>query len=137
MQVNPYLSFDGTCAEAFRFYEGCFKGRIGMMMKYSDAPMAEGMAPEARDRVMHVSLEVGGTSLMGSDSPIGRHQAMQGAYVSLMMSDAAEAERVFGALAEGGVVHMPLGETFWAERFGMVADRFGIAWMVNCMKPTP
>lgn len=132
MQISPYLSFDGTCAGAFRFYEGCLGGKITMMMTYADSPMADSAAPEARDRIMHVRLTKDDTILVGSDSPIGRHQAMQGAYVSLMLSDADEAERIFAALSEGGAVHMPIAQTFWARRFGIAADRFGTAWMIHC-----
>ena len=135
MQISPYLAFDGQCEAAFRFYAACLGGRIEMMMTHGESPMADRSPPEARDRIMHAQLVVGDTVLMASDGPPGHHQAMQGFSVSLMVGEPAEAERVFAALAEGGTVRMPLEETFWAMRFGMVTDRFGTPWMVNCERP--
>jgi PhnB protein len=132
MQINPYLNFDGTCREAFTFYAGLFGGEIGMMMTWGESPMAGEMPPEMRDRVMHVSLSLGPTTLMGSDAPPDRFQPAQGIWVSLSLDDEAEAERLFAGLSDGGSVAMALEPTFWAKRFGMVTDRFGTPWMLNC-----
>jgi len=135
MRLNPYLVFNGQCEAAFRFYEQCLGGKIAALMTYGDSPMAEQCGPQSRDRIMHARLQVGDTVLMGSDAPTDRFQPMQGMSVTLNVEQAAEAERVFHALAEGGNVIMPIGETFWAQRFGMMTDRFGTPWMINCEKP--
>lgn len=132
MQLAPYLAFDGRCAEAFRFYEQHLGGRIEMMFSYGSSPMADQTPPEWRGKVMHARLVIGDAVLMASDAPPGRYAAPQGFHVSLAVDDPAEAERVFHALAESGSVQMPLQQTFWAARFGMAVDRFGIPWMVNC-----
>lgn len=135
MRLDPYLTFDGTCAEAFAFYERCFGAKAGMTMRYGDSPMAEQTPPEFRNKIMHTRLDVAGVALMGSDAPPGRYARPAGTMVSIGADDPAEAERIFAALAEGGQVGMPIQETFWARRFGMVTDRFGTPWMVNCEKP--
>jgi len=135
MKINPYLMFDGTCAEAFRFYERCLKGRIEMMMTYGEAPPGNEMPGADNSRIMHASLEVGGQRIMASDCPPGRFEAMKGLWVSLNVDSIGEAERVFKELTDKGAVVMPIAETFWAARFGMAVDRFGTPWMVNCEKP--
>ena len=132
MQITPYLTFDGNCAEAFRFYEQALGGKVVMMMTHGEAPPMENMPPVDPNRIMHAQLEIGDGTLMGSDAMGGHGQAMAGFHVSLMPATVAEAERVWAALAEGGQVRMPLGPTFWSPRFGMLADRFGTPWMVNC-----
>jgi PhnB protein len=134
MRLNPYLAFDGKCEAAFRFYEQALGGRIVAMMTYGDSPMAEQMPPEMRGKIMHARLVAGEAVLMGSDAPDGRHEKAQGLSVALNIDEPEEAERVFAALAAGGTVTMPIQETFWARRFGMLADRFGTPWMVNCEK---
>jgi len=135
MKVNPYLSFNGNCAAAFRFYEKVFGGTIPMTMKYGESPMADQTPPEFRDKVMHTRLIAGDTVIMGSDAPPGRYEKTQGITVPIGVDTAAGAERVFHALAEKGTVTMPISETFWAVRFGMLTDQFGIPWMVNCEQP--
>jgi PhnB protein len=135
MKVNPYLSFNGNCAAAFRFYEKVFGGTVPMIMKYGESPMADQTPPEFRDKIMHTRLIAGDTVIMGSDAPPGRYEKAQGITVAIGVDTAAEAERVFHALAEKGTVTMPISETFWAERFGMLTDQFGVPWMVNCEKP--
>jgi PhnB protein len=135
MKVNPYLSFNGNSAPAFRFYEKVFGGTVPMTMKYGESPMADQTPPEFRDKVMHTRLIAGDTVIMGSDAPPGRYEKTQGITVAIGVDTAAEAERVFHALAEKGTVTMPISETFWAVRFGMLTDQFGIPWMVNCEKP--
>jgi PhnB protein len=135
MQLNPYLTFDGQCEAAFRFYEQALGGTVVAMMTYADTPMAEQSPPEMRGRIAHARLVVGDSVLMGSDGQPGRHERMQGFSVTLNTAEPEEAERVFNALEAGGTVTMPIQETFWARRFGMLIDRFGTPWMVNCEKP--
>jgi PhnB protein len=132
MKLNPYLSFDGQCAAAFKFYEQCLSGKIDSMMTYGNSPMAEQTPPEQIDKIMHVTLNVGDMVLMGSDAPPGYFEKPQGFSISLVFNDVVEAERIFQELSESGVVKMPIQETFWAARFGMLVDRFGTPWMINC-----
>lgn len=132
MQVNPYLNFDGQCAEAFRYYEQVLGGKVEAMMTFKDMPASEQLPAGWEDRVLHAHLSVDGQIILGSDSPPGQYQRPQGLYVSLQIEDAARGERVFNALADGGTVVMPFEETFWAQRYGIVVDRFGTPWMVNC-----
>ena len=135
MKLNPYLSFNDECEAAFKFYEQCLGGKIDSMMTYRDSPMAEQTPPEKLDTIMHASLIIGDTVLMGSDAPPQMFEKPQGFSVSLIFTDPAEAERIFNALAENGIVQMPIQETFWAARFGMLVDRFGTPWMINCDLP--
>jgi PhnB protein len=135
MQIHPYLAFDGQCEAAFEFYEECLAGKITFMMTNGDSPMGAQMPPELHGRIMHASLEVGGQILAGADAPPDHYKKPQGFCVSLNIGDAAEAERVFNALARNGNVQMPLQETFWAARFGMLIDQFGTPWMINCGRP--
>ena len=135
MQLNPYLSFNGNCTAAFRFYEKVLRGTIPMMMTYGESPMKDQTPPESRDKVMHTRLIAGDAVIMGSDAPPGRYQKAQGITVALGVNSAEEAERIFHALAENGTVTMPIAETFWAVRFGMLTDQFGTPWMINCEKP--
>ncbi len=138
MQITPYLFFDGQCEMAFQFYAKCLGGNIVDSVKYGNSPGCEAMPPEARDRIMHTVLKIGGKLLMASDCPPGQYQKPQGLAVSLDFDKPDEAERVFAELAENGQVQMPMGETFWAKRFGMATDRFGIPWMIGCNKePEP
>jgi PhnB protein len=132
MQLNPYLNFNGQCEMAFRFYEQCLGGKIEATMTYGESPMAEQTPPQWRNKIMHASLIVGDKVLMGADSPPERYEEPKGLSVLLGIDDPVEAERVFHALAEDGTVQMPIQETFWAARFGMLVDRFGIPWMINC-----
>ncbi len=134
MQLVTYLMFKDNCAEAFKFYEKCLGGKITGMFTYAETPAGTDVPPEAQKLIMHARLEVGDAVLMGSDDCMGGFAPPAGFSVSLMVGDPAEAERIFGALSEGGEVRMPIGETFWALRFGMLTDRFGIPWMVNCEK---
>lgn len=132
MKMTPYLMFDGRCESAFRFYADCLGGRIESLVRYADAP-PDGQLPHAvPERVMHMRLEVEDWVLMGSDTPSGGGQPAGGILLNLAVESPARAEAVFAALGEGGEVRMPLQATFWAERFGMLVDRFGIPWMVGC-----
>ena len=131
MQISPYLNFNGNCAEAFKFYEKCLGGRIEMMHTYGDSPMKDQMPPEARNRVMHVHLNVGGQTLFGSDSPTPEPNPPHGFHVSIAVDSEADGQRVFRELSAGGQVVMPFEKTFWSPGFGMLVDRFGTPWMVN------
>jgi PhnB protein len=105
------------------------------MMRYGESPLAGSCPPERRNDILHVTLALGDEVLAGADAPPEHYQKPQGFSVTLGLDDPAEAERIFHALAEGGEVRMPLQETFWAQRFGMLVDRFGTPWMINCGKP--
>lgn len=135
MQLNPYLNFDGQCREAFTAYEQILGGKIEMMQTHGESPMADHTPPESRDRIMHVRLVADGAVLLGSDTMPGDAPNAQGFAVSLNIDNPAEADRIFNALADGGKVDMPIQETFWAQRFGMLVDKYGIPWMVNCDRP--
>ncbi|HZB26332.1 MAG TPA: VOC family protein [Vicinamibacterales bacterium] len=132
MELSTYLNFNGHCAEAFRFYERVLGGKIVMMQTHGETPMKEHVPPDWQDKVMHVRLEVGSHAIMGSDAPKGHYAAPQGLHVSISLPSRADGERIFKELAAGGQVTMPFEKTFWAAGFGMVTDRFGIPWMVNC-----
>ena len=133
MQIHPYLNFDGQCREAFTFYQQCLGGTIEMMQTHGESPIAGDVPPEWHDRILHARLTVGAAVLMGSDSPPEYYAQPQGLYVSLQVDDPADADRIFRTLAEGGAVTMPFEKTFWAAGgFGMLVDRFGTPWMVNC-----
>ena len=132
MQMNPYVSFKGDCEAAFSLYERCLGGQMGAMFRYAGSP-AEDYAPSGwSDKIMHGSITVAGQVLMGADVAPERYEAPTGFSLSLQVTGTAEAERVFRELADGGRVMMPLEKTFWAERFGMLVDRFGVPWMINC-----
>lgn len=132
MQLSPYLNFNGQCEAAFKFYEKCLGGKIEAMITFAGTPAEEHAPPELRNKILHARLIVGGDALMGSDAPPDRYEAPKGFSVSLQIDDPADAERIFHALAENGIVQMPIQQTFWADRFGMLVDQFGIPWMVNC-----
>ena len=137
MQWNPHLAFDGRCKEAFEFYEKCLGGKIVAMIGYGDTPAKEHMPPDTGARIMHARLVLGDQVLMGCDAhPEVPYDGIRGNDVAVHVGAADEAERLFAALSEGGTVQMPIGETFWAVRFGMLTDRFGVPWMINCEKPT-
>jgi PhnB protein len=135
MNVTPYLSFNGQCEEAFKLYEQCLGGKIAFMMTWGDSPMAGETPPGWGKKIMHSTLNLGDNILQGADSLAEQYQKPQGFSISVGISDAAEAERIFNTLAENGTVQMPLEETFWALRFGMLVDQFGIPWLINCEKP--
>jgi PhnB protein len=130
MQVQPYLFFDGRTEEAIEFYRKTLGAEVQMLMRFKDAPEPGHTPPGAENKVMHSSLRIGDTTVMASDGHCQGKPSFQGFSLSLSVPDVAEAERVFNALAEGGQVTQPLIETFFSPRFGMVADRFGVPWMV-------
>lgn len=136
MAINTYLNFDGQCKEALEHYAQVLGGKIAFMMTFGESPMADQVSADSRNRVMHASLVMADGVLMGSDAPIGHPiEKPQGFAVSLSVDNAAEAERIFAAFADGGTVDMPLSQTFWAHRFGMLTDRFNIPWMISCEQP--
>jgi PhnB protein len=133
MQVQPYLFFDGRCEEAAEFYRRTLGAEITMLMRFKDCPEPSkpGMVPpDAAEKVMHMSLRIGETTVLCSDGHCLGKPDFQGFALSLTVADEAEAQRRFAALADGGQVQMPLGKTFFSPQFGMVADRFGVSWMV-------
>jgi PhnB protein len=133
MQVQPYLFFDGRCEEALEFYRRALGAEVTMFMRFKDAPEPpppDKVAPGSENKVMHSSFRVGEAEVMASDGMCHGKPSFQGFSLSLLVSDEAEANRLFAALADGGQVEMPLAKTFFSPRFGMVADRFGVSWMV-------
>jgi PhnB protein len=131
MKLNPYLSFDGQCREAFEFYEKTLGGKIAFIQTIGDTPMASSMPPDSHGRVMHVTLQIGDQVLQGADAPPGQFTKPAGFGVALHLEDPAPAERVFNALAQNGKVQMPVQPTFWAKGFGMLIDQFGTPWLIN------
>jgi len=134
MQVQPYLFFEGRCEEALEFYRQALYAQVDMLMRFKESPEAPppgAVAPGSEEKVMHASFRVGDSTLMASDGGCSGRSGFQGITLSLNLGDVEEAGRRFAALAEGGEVQMPLGETFWSPAFGMLVDRFGVSWMVN------
>ena len=136
MQLNPYLFFNGQCEAAFKFYAELLGGKILAMMTHSGTPAENQVPPEWREKIIHARMVIGEQLLMGSDAPPGHFHQPQGFSVSLLVDEPEDAERIFHTLAENGTVKMPLQKTFWAISFGMLVDRFGIPWMVNCEEKT-
>jgi PhnB protein len=132
MQWYPHLAFNGRCETAFQFYEKCLGGKIVLVMRYADAPMDT--PPEMKNKVIHATFAVGEQMFSGSDTMPGDYLKPQGFHIQLNLKEAAEAERIFRALATNGTVHMALRETFWALRYGAVVDQFGTPWEINCEK---
>jgi PhnB protein len=133
MKVQPYLFFDGRCEEAIEFYKKVLGAEVLILMRFGDnpEPPPPGMIPPgSENKVMHASLRVGETEFMASDGRCMGRPMFQGVSLSPSVPSEAEADRLFGALGEGGQVQMPIGKTFFSPRFGMVADRFGVSWMV-------
>jgi PhnB protein len=133
MQVQPYLFFDGRCEEAVEFYRRALGAEVTMLMRFKDSPDSKEhsmVPPGAEEKIMHMSLRIGDTMVLASDGRCQGHPSFQGFALSLTASNDAEADRRFAALADGGQVQMPLNKTFFASRFGMVADRFGVSWMI-------
>jgi PhnB protein len=136
MNLHPRigLSFDGQCEAAFQFYERCLNGKIAFMLRWGESPMAKDAPAEWSEKILHATLVIGDTTLLGSDAFPGSYESPRGFSILLGLHDASKAERLFGALAENGTVRMPLQETFWAHRFGVLTDQFGIPWDINCEK---
>ena len=138
MQVQPYLFFEGRCEEAMEFYRKVLGAELDMMMRFSECPdkPPPGMIPPGSEKkIMHASLKIGGTTVMFSDGGCSGTKAFAGFSLCAAVATEADADRVFAALGEGGQVQMPLGPTFFSKRFGMVADQFGVSWMVIVNQP--
>lgn len=132
MRVNAHLSFGGDCEEAFRCYADTLGGTIVAMMRWADSPLADRVPAAWREKILHATLALDGGTLTGADVQPHEYAAPRGMHVLLSLADVARAERAFAALADRGAIHMPLQQTFWAERFGMLVDRFGTPWIFNC-----
>ena len=133
MEIQPYLFFNGRCEEAVEFYRKALGAEVEMLMRYKecpDSPPPGTLPPGSENKVMHASLRIGGAVVMASDGNCTGQTEFKGFSLSITAPDAATADRFFAALAEGGQMQMPLGKTFFSPRFGMVADRFGVGWMV-------
>ena len=132
MHINAYLVFNGNCEEAFKFYAQCLRAELAMLQRFGDTPGCEDLPASVRDKIMHVRLQAGDQVLMASDNhPDHPYEGIKGCSIALAVEREDEAERIFGELAHGGTVTMPMQETFWAKRFGMLTDRFGVPWMIN------
>jgi PhnB protein len=136
MLVQPYLFFDGRCEEAIEFYRTKLGAEVTMLMRFKDSPEPPQpgcVPPGAENKVMHSSFRIGDSTVMASDSRCTGQPSFQGFSLSITVSSEAEADRLFNAIADGGQVQMPLNKTFFSPRFGMVADRFGVSWMIVVM----
>ncbi|MDQ6860325.1 MAG: VOC family protein [Verrucomicrobiota bacterium] len=132
-EVQPYLFFGGRCEEALEFYKNTVGAEVQMLMRFKESPSPHGLPDCFADKVMHASFQIGRSVLMASDGRCEGPANFEGFSISLNVADEAEAERAFNALAEGGLVSMPLEKTFWAPKFGMLVDKFGLGWMVSVM----
>jgi PhnB protein len=136
VQINAYLSFDGQCEAAFQFYQQLLGGKIEGLFRYAGTPMEQQVGPDWGQKIMHIRLVAGQNELMGADAPPGQGGGPAKRFcMSIGLQDPDEAKRLFTGLAEGGSIQMPLQATFWAAQFGMLVDRFGIPWMINCEFP--
>jgi PhnB protein len=132
--IQPYLFFNGSCEQAVEFYRQALGAEVQFMMRFKESPEppTPGMVPPGfENKIMHTSFRIGQTTVMASDGCAADKASFQGFSLSLSVASETEADRVFAALAEGGQVRMPLAKTFWSPRFGMVADRFGVGWMIS------
>jgi PhnB protein len=130
MQVQPYLFFDGRAEEAAEFYRRALGAEVTMLMRFKESPDPGSCPAGSEEKVMHMSLQIGKTQVLASDGHCTGKPNFQGFGLTLAVDSEAEADRVFAALGDGGKVQMPLAKTFFSPRFGMVADRFGVMWMV-------
>lgn len=134
--MEAYLTFDGNAAEALAFYAQCLGGKVLFSMTWGESPMAADMPAEARDKIMHATLEARGHKLMAADAPPGYpFEGHKGFALSVQSPDLKESEQLFNALSAGGKITMTFAPTFWAAGFGMLVDKFGVPWMVNCEQP--
>ena len=132
MNVQPYLSFEGRTQEAIDFYKGALGAKVDMIMHFKDAPpeVQSQMSPTSKDKIMHAAFHIGDTQVMATDGECSGKSSFSGIKLTLNATSNGEAEKLFNALAQGGKVNMPMSETFFAHRFGIVADKFGVGWMV-------
>lgn len=134
MKLNPYLNFDGDCEAAFKFYERVLGGKIESKMTWGESPEANSAPPGWEAKIMHMHMTLGDQDLMGADCPPGYFEETRGMSVLINIEDPANAEATFAALSANGNIKMPIQETFWAARFGILIDQFGTPWMINCEK---
>lgn len=134
MKINTYLLFNGQCEAALKFYEKCLGAKVAFKTTNGESPMAKETPKERLNHLLHARFVVGDNVLMASDAPPERYVKPDGFSVTINTENPKEAERIFAELSEKGKVHMPIAETFWAERFGMLTDQFGTPWMINCEK---
>ena len=130
MQVQPYLFFDGSCDEAIEFYKKAIGAKVGMLMRWKDSPDKSMCTASNADKVMHAQFQVGETAILASDGRNSGQPKFDGFALTIAVQNEAEADQMFGALGEGGQVTMPMSKTFFSPRFGMLADKFGVHWMI-------
>ncbi len=130
MQVQPYLAFEGRCDEAIEFYKKAIGAKVEMLMRFKESPDQSMISPGSADKVMHASLRAGDATILMSDGRCTGSTNFHGIALALSVASDAEAERIFGALSDGGKVNMPMAKTFFSSRFGMLSDKFGVGWMV-------
>jgi PhnB protein len=133
MVVQPYLFFEGRCEEAIEFYKKALGAEVTMLMRYKESPEPAQAPPGSDNKVMHAAFRIGETTVMASDGYCKGKPNFQGVSLSITAPDIARADKMFSALADGGHVQQPLTKTFFSPRFGMVADRFGLGWMIIVM----
>jgi len=134
MKLNTYLHFAGNCEEAIHFYEKVLGAPCTMLLRFGETPEAATLPPEMHDKITHARFLVGQEMLMASDAPPDRSKSPNGFSLHLELKTPEEAERIFHALSENAQITMPMGETYWAHRFGMLRDKFGMPWLINCVK---
>jgi PhnB protein len=132
MQFIPHLNFNGQCEAAFKLYEQCLGGKIEGVRTYAGTPAEEQVPADWRNKIIHATMTIGDQTLMGCDVPPSHYHAPAGFSVAIQLNDTIAGERIFKALAENGRATMPFQKTFWSPGFGMLVDRFGIPWMINC-----
>jgi PhnB protein len=137
MKLYTYLKYGGNCEQAFRFYEQHLGGKITMMMTHGQQPNPNDVSPDWKNAILHARMNIGETVLIGADVPPERFQPMRSVYLSLIVSSIDEAERIYTLLSDGGQIFMPMQETFFAFRFGMLRDKFGTSWMILHERPRP
>lgn len=130
MHVQPYLFFDGRCDEALEFYKKAIGAKVGMLLRFKDAPDTSMITPGSENKVMHSQFQIGNTTVMASDGRNTGRPNFHGIALSISTNTEAEADKIFAGLADGGQVQMPLGKTFFSPRFGMLSDKFGVGWMI-------
>jgi PhnB protein len=130
MNIQPYLFFDGRCEEALEFYQAKLGAKVEMLMRFKENPEPAANPPGSAEKVMHCAFRIGDTQVLASDGNCSGKASFQGVSLALTTADVAEAERRFAALREGGQVQMPMARTFFSPAFGVVADRFGVSWMI-------
>ena len=134
MQIEPYLVFEGRCEEALDFYKNALGADVTMLMRFKDSPDPEACPVDDENKIMHAAIKIGDSPIMASDGHCGGNPSFQGISLSIGLTDVADAERKYNALADGGEVVMPLEKTFWSPSFGVVKDKFGVSWMINVME---